>query len=157
MSGRQTGPFVAYRPDAEVEMVFPPRGRTFSVTQTHWFRMSDCRVAEHWANRDDLAMGQQLGWNPPTLADTWSGCCSLPTGPAAADAAWAAGRPVVRSCRPKRHTRPSRTHSLTQDLQMSHFLFATFRRPVIRFRRRFLPIAAELVRRVIAAPPGFST
>ena len=40
---------------------------------------------------------------------------------------------------------------------MSHFLFATFRRPVIRFRRRFLPIAAELVRRVIAAPPGFST
>ena len=66
MSGRQTGPFVAHRPDGEVEMVFPPRGRTFAVTQTHWFRMSDGRVAEHWANRDDLAMGQQLGWNPPT-------------------------------------------------------------------------------------------
>ena len=23
-------------------------------------------MAEHWANRDDLGMGQQLGWNPPT-------------------------------------------------------------------------------------------
>ena len=66
MSGRQTGPFVAYRPDAEVAAVFPPRGRTFTITQTHWFRMRDGRVAEHWANRDDLGMGQQLGWNPPT-------------------------------------------------------------------------------------------
>ena len=66
MSGRQTGPFVAYRPDAEIAAVFPPTGRTFAVTQTHWFRMRDGRVAEHWANRDDLAMGQQLGWNPPT-------------------------------------------------------------------------------------------
>jgi len=66
MSGRQTGPFVAYRPDATIAAVFPPRDRTFAVTQTHWFRMSDGKVAEHWANRDDLAMGQQLGWNPPT-------------------------------------------------------------------------------------------
>ena len=66
MSGRQTGPFVAYTPDGEVAVAFPPRGRTFTVTQTHWFRMSDGRVAEHWANRDDLGMGQQLGWNPPT-------------------------------------------------------------------------------------------
>jgi hypothetical protein len=63
---RQTGPFVAYRPDAKVAAVFPPRGRTFTVTQTHWFRMKDGKVAEHWANRDDLGMGQQLGWNPPT-------------------------------------------------------------------------------------------
>ena len=46
--------------------MFPPRGRNFAVTQTHWFRMRDGRVAEHWANRDDLGMGQQLGWNPPT-------------------------------------------------------------------------------------------
>jgi len=28
--------------------------------------MKDGKVAEHWANRDDLGMGQQLGWNPPT-------------------------------------------------------------------------------------------
>ena len=65
MSGRQTGPFVAYLPSAEVAVAFPPRGRTFTITQTHWFRMRDGRVAEHWANRDDLGMGQQLGWNPP--------------------------------------------------------------------------------------------
>lgn len=66
MSGRQTGPFVAYRPDEQVDAVFPPRGRTFAVTQTHWFRMRDGQIAEHWANRDDLAMGRQLGWTPPT-------------------------------------------------------------------------------------------
>jgi hypothetical protein len=28
--------------------------------------MRDGKVAEHWANRDDLGMGQQLGWTPPT-------------------------------------------------------------------------------------------
>src|SRR3954447_7362839 len=66
MSGRQTGPFVAYGPDTEVKVAFPPRGRRFAVTQTHWFRMRDGKVAEHWANRDDLGMAQQLGWNPPT-------------------------------------------------------------------------------------------
>jgi predicted ester cyclase len=66
MSGTQTGPFAAYRPDGEVEVVFPPRGRRFAVTQTHWFRMRDGKVAEHWANRDDLGMGKQLGWTPPT-------------------------------------------------------------------------------------------
>ena len=65
MSGRQTGPFVAYGPDARVKVVFPPRGRRFAVTQTHWFRMREGKVAEHWANRDDLGVGQQLGWNPP--------------------------------------------------------------------------------------------
>jgi predicted ester cyclase len=66
MSGRQTGPFVSYRPDGGVKVVFPPRGRRFAVTQTHWFRLRDGKVAEHWANRDDLAMGEQLGWTPPT-------------------------------------------------------------------------------------------
>ena len=68
MSGRQTGPFVAYGPDGGIAAVFPPRGRRFAVTQTHWFRMRDGRVAEHWANRDDLGMGRQLGWTPPTPA-----------------------------------------------------------------------------------------
>ena len=66
MSGRQTGPFAAYGPDGEVAVVFPPTGRRFAITQTHWFRMRDGKVAEHWANRDDLGMGQQLGWTPPT-------------------------------------------------------------------------------------------
>ena len=66
MSGRQTGPFTAYAEDASIEMVFPPTGRDFSVTQTHWFRMKDGKVVEHWANRDDRTMGEQLGWAPPT-------------------------------------------------------------------------------------------
>ncbi len=66
MSGRQTGPFIGYGPDGGVEVVFPPLGRRFAVTQTHWFRMRDGKVAEHWANRDDLGMGQQLGWTPPS-------------------------------------------------------------------------------------------
>jgi predicted ester cyclase len=66
MSGRQTGPFIAYRPDGQVDAAFPPRGRSFAVTQTHWFRMNHGRIAEHWANRDDVAMGRQLGWTPPT-------------------------------------------------------------------------------------------
>ena len=66
MSGRQTGPFTAYTADAAVEMVFPPRNREFAVTQTHWFRMKDGRIVEHWANRDDLALGRQLGWTPPS-------------------------------------------------------------------------------------------
>jgi len=66
MSGRQTGPFVSYDPDGGIAAVFPPLGRRFAVTQTHWFRMRDGKVAEHWANRDDLGMGQQLGWTPPS-------------------------------------------------------------------------------------------
>lgn len=66
MSGRQTGPFTAYTEQSTVDMVFPPRGREFAVTQTHWFRMKDGKIAEHWANRDDLTMGKQLGWTPPT-------------------------------------------------------------------------------------------
>ncbi len=66
MSGRQTGPFVAYRPDARVDVAFPARGRTFAVTQTHWFRVAEGMVMEHWANRDDVAMGKQLGWTPPS-------------------------------------------------------------------------------------------
>jgi predicted ester cyclase len=66
MSGRQTGPFVGYGPDARPKIVFPPTGRTFAVTQTHWFRLRDGQVVEHWANRDDRGMGEQLGWTPPT-------------------------------------------------------------------------------------------
>ena len=68
MSGRHTGPFVAYGPDGKITAAFPPRGSRFACTQSHWFRIRDGRVAEHWANRDDVGMGQQLGWTPPTPA-----------------------------------------------------------------------------------------
>jgi steroid delta-isomerase-like uncharacterized protein len=40
----------------------PPTGRRFSARQVHIFRVSDGRVAEHWAVRDDLGMARQLGF-----------------------------------------------------------------------------------------------
>ena len=36
------------------------------MTQSHWFRLEDESIAEHWVNRDDLGMGRQVGWLPPT-------------------------------------------------------------------------------------------
>ncbi len=66
MSGRHTGPFVTYRPDGTVDHAFPPTGRRFAATQTHWLRVVDGLVIEHWANRDDLGSATQLGWIPPT-------------------------------------------------------------------------------------------
>ncbi|MFD6356059.1 ester cyclase [Nocardia tengchongensis] len=54
MSGRQTGTFVVYGPDAQPAQAFPSTGKTFAVTQTHWIRV-----------RDDLGQATQLGWVPP--------------------------------------------------------------------------------------------
>jgi predicted ester cyclase len=71
MSGRQVGPFVTYDERGEVAQAFPPTGRTFAITQSHWFRMKDGQVVEHWANRDDLGMATQLRWVPPTPAFLW--------------------------------------------------------------------------------------
>jgi hypothetical protein len=47
---------------------FPPTGRTFATTQTHWFRLRDGKAIEHWANCDDLGTATQLGWAPPSPA-----------------------------------------------------------------------------------------
>jgi predicted ester cyclase len=66
MSGRHTGSFVRYDGAGRVSQVMPPTGKTFSATQTHWFRLAEGKVIEHWANRDDLATAQQAGWVPPT-------------------------------------------------------------------------------------------
>ena len=66
MSGRHTGPFVAYDAEARPAQVFPPTGRRFATTQSHWFRIADGKVIEHWANRDDLGTATQLGWVPPS-------------------------------------------------------------------------------------------
>jgi predicted ester cyclase len=41
--------------------VMPPTGRHFSAEQSHWFRIQDGRLAEHWATRDDLGTMLQLG------------------------------------------------------------------------------------------------
>ena len=41
-----------------------PTGERFAVQQSHWFRVSDGKVTEHWAVRDDLGMLKQLGVLP---------------------------------------------------------------------------------------------
>ena len=66
MSGRHVRTFVGYGADARPKEAFPPTGREFASTQTHWFRIEDGMIVEHWANRDDLGTAEQLGWVPPT-------------------------------------------------------------------------------------------
>jgi predicted ester cyclase len=66
MSGRHVRTFVAYGEDAQPEQAFPATGKRFATTQTHWFRIADGKVIEHWANRDDQGTAMQLGWVPPT-------------------------------------------------------------------------------------------
>ena len=41
--------------------VMPPTGRRFSAEQSHWFRVKNGLLAEHWATRDDLGTMLQLG------------------------------------------------------------------------------------------------
>jgi predicted ester cyclase len=41
--------------------VMPPTGKPFSARQTHWFRVENGRLAEHWATRDDLQAMIELG------------------------------------------------------------------------------------------------
>ncbi|NIK55228.1 ester cyclase [Kribbella shirazensis] len=68
MKGRHVAPFVTYADDGAVDTVFPPTRKEFAVTQSHWFRIEDGQVVDHWANRDDLGQAKQLGWVPPTPA-----------------------------------------------------------------------------------------
>jgi predicted SnoaL-like aldol condensation-catalyzing enzyme len=62
MRGHQSNPHTIYDAQGEPAQVMPDHGRAFAVTQSHWFRLRDGLVAEHWANRDDLGMAMQLGW-----------------------------------------------------------------------------------------------
>ncbi len=41
-------------------MGIEPTGKRFAAQQSHWFRVVDGKLAEHWAVRDDLGMMQQL-------------------------------------------------------------------------------------------------
>ena len=45
-------------------MGIAPTGERFAVQQSHWFRVADGKIAEHWAVRDDLGMMRQLGVMP---------------------------------------------------------------------------------------------
>jgi ketosteroid isomerase-like protein len=66
MSGRQAGTAVIYGSNGRVEQAMPPTNKPFATTQTHWLRVRDGKVIEHWANRDDQGTAMQLGWVPPT-------------------------------------------------------------------------------------------
>ena len=66
MSGRQTGTFITYGQEGLPAQAFPATGKTFASTQSHWLRIADGKVIEHWANRDDLGTAVQLGWAPPS-------------------------------------------------------------------------------------------
>ena len=52
-SGRHVRPFVTYDDAGTVTQAMPPTGKTFAATQSHWFRLADGKIIEHWANRDD--------------------------------------------------------------------------------------------------------
>ncbi len=68
MNGRHAAPWAVYTAEGTVDSVFPPTGKTFAMSQSHWFRVQDGRILEHWAVRDDLGTARQLGWIPPTPA-----------------------------------------------------------------------------------------
>jgi predicted ester cyclase len=62
MHGVHTGRYTKYAPDGTVVVDRPPSGRAFAATQSHWFRVVDGQLTEHWANRDDLGVATQLGF-----------------------------------------------------------------------------------------------
>lgn len=66
MSGRHVNPLVIYNADGTVDTVWAPTGKTFAARQSHWLRVNDGMVIEHWAVRDDLSQSFQLGWVPPS-------------------------------------------------------------------------------------------
>ncbi len=39
----------------------PATGKAFAASQSHWFRVADGKLCEHWATRDDLSAMLQLG------------------------------------------------------------------------------------------------
>ena len=41
--------------------VIPPTGKRFSARQSHWYRVADNKLAEHWVTREDLPAMLQLG------------------------------------------------------------------------------------------------
>jgi steroid delta-isomerase-like uncharacterized protein len=50
-----------------VKVKLPATGKTFRATHIHVFRIANGKIAERWAERDDVAMMQQLGVFPTIL------------------------------------------------------------------------------------------
>jgi predicted ester cyclase len=46
-----------------------PTGRQMDVQHIHWYVLENGLLVEHWANRDDVGMMQQLGLLPETKFD----------------------------------------------------------------------------------------
>jgi predicted ester cyclase len=44
-----------------------PTGKSFEVQHIHWYKLRDGKIVEHFANRDDIGMMQQLGLLPETV------------------------------------------------------------------------------------------
>lgn len=42
-----------------------PTGKRFEVQHIHWYKVRRGKITDHFANRDDLGMSQQLGVLPP--------------------------------------------------------------------------------------------
>jgi hypothetical protein len=58
---------LAFR-DGAVDTIFPPTGKNFAVTQSHWFRIDDGQIIEHWANATTSGWrGNSAGSLPPGL------------------------------------------------------------------------------------------
>jgi len=47
--------------DGLLNDMMPPTGKRFAAWQSHWYRIADGKLAEHWAVRDDLTTMLQLG------------------------------------------------------------------------------------------------
>lgn len=60
MHGRSGRLFIRYDEDARPLVALPGTGNRVATTQTHWFRVRDGKVIEHWANRDDIGTVEQL-------------------------------------------------------------------------------------------------
>jgi predicted ester cyclase len=57
-SGRQVGPLDG----------FAPSGRSCSVQHIHIYRVTEGKISEHWACRDDLGAARQMGLLPTAVA-----------------------------------------------------------------------------------------
>jgi predicted ester cyclase len=61
MHGRHTGPLTRYSADGDLLVDVPATGRTFAVGQSHWYRIVDDLIVEHWLNHDSMELRGQLG------------------------------------------------------------------------------------------------